>query len=401
MRVGTSGFVGSRLREARTARGLSGVDLAGMLGVKPQMVSLYEAQKSTPSPQVMDMICACLGFQISYFMQESLPEDRSGIFWRSNSAATKTAQSRCETRLIWMKESISYFSEFFDFPQVTIPCLSRAENFKGLRNEQIEAAAAETRKIFGLGDGPIPDVVAELEEHGAMVARIVVGADSLDAFSQWSELDGRPYVVLGTDKASACRSRFDAAHELAHLVLHRGLDKKRINDTSDWALIEEQAHRFAAAFLFPSAAFFREVWAPSLDTFKSLKKRWKVSISFMGMRANHLGMMNEDQNKRFWINRNRRGWNKVEPLDDEIPFEEPNLLKKSVEMLVTENVRRKTQIISDLRLPESEVEEIANLPFGYFKEMADGATPSFKGGAKGRDLGVNDNVIPFEPRART
>jgi Zn-dependent peptidase ImmA (M78 family)/transcriptional regulator with XRE-family HTH domain len=393
MRIGTSGFVGDRLREARAARGLSGVDLAAMIGVKPQMVSLYESQKSTPSPQVMNLICMRLGFASEYFMRAAPPGDNSGIFWRSNSSATKIAQGRCEVRLIWLKELNEYFAQYFEFPAIAIPSLTKADQFRSLTNDEIEEAAAETRRSFGLGDGPIPDVIAELEERGATVARISVGADSLDAFSQWSAVDGRPYVVLGTDKASSCRSRFDAAHELAHLVLHRGLDKKRLKDTGDWALIEEQAHRFSAAFLFPSKSFFHEVWAPTLDTFKSLKKRWKVSIAFMGMRAHHLGMLDEDQNKRFWINRNRRGWNRFEPFDDEISFEEPNLLRKSVEMLVTENVRRKAQIASDLPIPPRDLEEITGLPFGYL-EIGETAAPRFRDGVRGAD----DNIVPFAPR---
>src|SRR3546814_6566541 len=41
---------------------------------------------------------------------------------------------------------------------------------------------------------------------------------NVDAFSCWR--NGQPFVFLNTFK-SAERSRFDAAHELAHLVLHR------------------------------------------------------------------------------------------------------------------------------------------------------------------------------------
>jgi len=51
MRLGTTGFVGQRLKEAREARGLSGVDLADMLGVKPQTIYAYQGGDATPSPQ--------------------------------------------------------------------------------------------------------------------------------------------------------------------------------------------------------------------------------------------------------------------------------------------------------------------------------------------------------------
>jgi len=52
--------------------------------------------------------------------------------------------------------------------------------------------------------------------------------------------------VLGADKGHRDRSRFDAVHELAHLVLHRHLEP------GDVAL-ERQAHAFNAAFLMPAS----------------------------------------------------------------------------------------------------------------------------------------------------
>ena len=53
MRVGTPGFVGARLAEARQARGLNGTELADLIGVSPQSVSQYEHEKQRPSPDML------------------------------------------------------------------------------------------------------------------------------------------------------------------------------------------------------------------------------------------------------------------------------------------------------------------------------------------------------------
>ena len=45
---------------------------------------------------------------------------------------------------------------------------------------------------------------------------------TFDALSFW--YDGRLFVMLAEDKDNYFRSRFDAAHELAHLVLHPSID---------------------------------------------------------------------------------------------------------------------------------------------------------------------------------
>ncbi|NTZ43826.1 ImmA/IrrE family metallo-endopeptidase [Altererythrobacter sp. SALINAS58] len=42
--------------------------------------------------------------------------------------------------------------------------------------------------------------------------------EKVEAFSFWSGF--RPFVFLDSDKTSGARERFDAAHELGHLVLH-------------------------------------------------------------------------------------------------------------------------------------------------------------------------------------
>jgi hypothetical protein len=50
------------------------------------------------------------------------------------------------------------------------------------------------------------------------VFSLSVDAAEVEAFSMWKE--GAPFIFLNTGK-SAEHGRFDAAHELGHLVLHR------------------------------------------------------------------------------------------------------------------------------------------------------------------------------------
>lgn len=65
------------------------------------------------------------------------------------------------------------------------------------------------------GDSVVPVLMLRISDSGVKSWWV---ADEIDAFSLWR--DDRPYIFLNTSK-SAERSRFDAAHELGHLVLHR------------------------------------------------------------------------------------------------------------------------------------------------------------------------------------
>jgi len=366
MTVGTPGFVGERLTEARQAFGLTKVALAEMLGVSSAAVSQYENGPQSPRSDVMERLCEKLGFPRAFFLRPSINDDESPVFWRSNASATQMARERSTPRLRWLKEIRSYHDEFFDFPKLALPTFAVPEDFRDLTSRQIDGFAQQCREWWGFGLGPIPDLLLELENSGVITARVNVAADTLDAFSQWSSFVGAPYIVLGRDKASAVRSRFDAAHELAHVLLHRRVDRKRVNSKTDWKILEQQAHRFAAAFLLPAKSFVDELWAPTLDAMLSRKERWKVSIAMMIVRCEHLGLINQDQTRRLWINYNRRGWRGEEPLDKVLKFEEPRVLRRSFEALVDEGLKTKEQIVEDLSLPQREIEELGALPLGYF-----------------------------------
>ena len=54
MKLGTPGFVGPRLREAREGRGLTAMSLAELLGITRSAISYYEKGTTSPQPDVME-----------------------------------------------------------------------------------------------------------------------------------------------------------------------------------------------------------------------------------------------------------------------------------------------------------------------------------------------------------
>jgi len=86
---------------------------------------------------------------------------------------------------------------------------------------------------------------------------------------------------------------FDVAHELGHMVMHRGIRTGNIET-------EREADVFADAFLMPGGAFGREFQALpfSWDHVFRLKKRWSASAAAIVKRAydlNLLGRSNIEQ----------------------------------------------------------------------------------------------------------
>ena len=266
---------------------------------------------------------------------------------------------------------------FFDFPDTNLPDLDVPDNHREIHSHQIEFVAEQLRSHWRLGDGPVANVVRTLESNGVVVWRTPFEADKLDAFSEFRE--PHPVVTLSSDKQNYFRSRFDAAHELGHLVLHRNVDRSLLRNAADFKFIESQAHRFAGAFLLPAVAYSKEVnSSPTIDTFRALKPRWNASIGFQIRRCQDLHVVDEEQARRFWINLSRRGWRKREPLDDSSVAEKPNLIRKSIEMLVKERVKSKEQLVAELSLSASDIEKLCELPPGFLGGHVDDGLPKLK-----------------------
>lgn len=381
MNVGTPGFNGERLIEARMARGLTAIALSEMVGVTSQSISQYEKGKQSPRPDVLQALASHLNMPLSYFMRESRTPDDGPIFWRCRETASSVARQRAEIRLRWIKEIIQYLAAFLDFPRVELPSLDIPANFRDIDGDIIESTAAAVREKWGISQGPMPDLLLEIENRGIIVSRITMGAEKQDGFSQVARTSGIPFMVLGRDKASAVRQRLDASHELAHILLHRTVENKRLNTKAENKIIENQAFEFAGALLMPSGPFLDELYAPTLDAMVALKDRWKVSVAAMIKRCEHLGVIDRDGAQRLWINYTRRGWRKSEPLDGKLEKERPRVLRRSVELLLSEKVQSISQILGATGLNPRDIEELCDLDTGILSDEATDAkaTPRLKG----------------------
>ena len=386
MKHRTPGFIGERLKEAREARGLTAVALADLIGVSKQAVSQYENDIQSPRPEVVDKITTILQLPLSYF-KLSHEINIGTIFFRSMSTATKSARNRAERRYYWLRIIDLYLRKFVQFPKINFPKFDMPSDPKHISNKQIEEIAIEARRFWNIPDGePIKNTVSMLEQNGSVIARHELSADKLDAFSDiiQANRESTNYIILGADKNISVRSRFDAAHEYAHRILHHNIDKSYLNRKVEYKLIEEQAHRFAGAFLLPANAFAVDFYSANLDALLSLKPKWCVSIAMMIKRAEDLEFISSEQARWLWISLSKRGWKLKEPLDDEIEIEQPQLLRRAFELLIDEEIQTRQDILFNVPFKTTDIEKIANLKPGYLSK---------------NEIKGESQVIALKPRA--
>ncbi len=364
-------FNGQRLRQARLYKGLSINDLAELLGVSKQAISQYETSNVTPDFDKMRIITNELNFPSSYFFQEdSFDVNAKTTYFRALLSANKNARLQQVVKIKHLAMIYEILSNYLEFPQLNIPDVSEFIN-----NDEIdyEAMAQKIREYWEIGQKPIEDFPYLLEKNGIIVASYPVSQDNIDAYSQKINVEGNDkfIIVLSDDKNSAVRSNFDAAHELGHILLHDwNLDLEELS-REDFKKQEKQANNFAAAFLLPKEAFLKDVslYPKDLKYYIELKRKWKVSISAMLIRANKLGVINDNQYQYLMKQMTFNKWRQNEPLDNVIIKQEPILLNKSIEMLIGNNVFNPQEFLDELAennisMKADEVEKLLNLPEG-------------------------------------
>jgi Zn-dependent peptidase ImmA (M78 family) len=192
-----------------------------------------------------------------------------------------------------------------------------------------------------------------------------MGTSKLDGLCSWSASENRPHILLATDKMSFPRRQMDAAHELAHAVLHKDVTEDELK--KNLKPIETQAFRLASAFLLPSATYPHEVRRPSLAALLSLKERWRVSVKAQIKRLSDLEIIPEAHATDLYKLYSAKGWNREEPLDREWLVPEPRSMCDAMNLVVDSGIRTKADLLSvEFTMSAGDVENLACLPPGWF-----------------------------------
>lgn len=353
-----------RITEARESRALSMGDLADSVGVTRQSISKYENGINAPSPDVLQSIASVLDFPVSFFYKEESISSggNSALFFRSNANIAKKVKTACNYQIKWADEVRGNLSRYVDFPSCGIPTIDA--NYEDLLPEDIENLALDVRRAWGLNDDPVSDLIGLLENRGAIVARFpssnTCSFKGIDAFSAWK--NGTPYILYHPVQKSAVRTRFSLLHELGHLILHSSIPesdstKKNVVDFAD-----QQADRFAAAFLLPSTSFPKDIHSTSINSFVPVKQKWGVSLSTIIRRCETLGILSENQinylRRQMTMN---RYWHK-EPLDETLTIRSPEIIRDAVMLLLDNNIVSISSLCNSISLSPHDLQTFCELP---------------------------------------
>jgi Zn-dependent peptidase ImmA (M78 family)/transcriptional regulator with XRE-family HTH domain len=311
---------GERLRQARELCGLTKTQLAELVHIERPLVAQIEGGKKQPSERILVAIALATGFPPSFFKQQVNGPDFSArsLLFPASAVVGKVQHAqahRCGEVLYEVVEKMR--KRFKTFP-VRLPRVVRSPT----------VAARMTRSELGLSpDRPIPNVVDVMEQGGLLILALPFMLKGRDGFSGWAGFEETKPVIVVSGGGPGDRIRFSVAHELGHLVMHRGWLAE------PWKL-EPQANCFAAELLLPEEGIRCDLVPPvTLTSLAKLKPKWGVSLQTLIRRAKDLGIVSLRQYRYLFEQLGARGWRLQEPSHLALPVEKPRALIKMAESL--------------------------------------------------------------------
>lgn len=314
------------MKEALQFREKKMTELANETSISKQSLSLYANGGNIPPFENVIKIAKALSFPTDFFMVEDGCTTTVGnTYFRSQASATKKSRAAQIIKLEYVARMYEVLLKYINFPELNLPKvdIDLPENSMDTDSDvvlkKIEQLAAKVREFWNLGNGPIESLQYVLESNGIIVTGFSGVESNIDAFSQQISVNGRTvYIIaLALGEKPLERLRFDMAHELGHILMHTWGENNEDLSKDEFNVREKQANMFASELLLPKDGFSRMVSAypTNVDYYKSLKKKWKVSMQAMMYRTRQLDIISANQFQYMMRIVSKKGWRIKEPGD--------------------------------------------------------------------------------------
>lgn len=373
-------FNGKRLREALQFRARRLSDLAEEIGISKQSLSLYASEENIPPYENVLKISFALGFPPEFFMSEDYcTTATSNTYFRSQVSARKLDQNAQKIKMEYATKVYKVLLNHVELPAINLPDvdfkmpekLVEADSEEVL--SQIESIASMLRRYWEVGFGPVDNLQLLLESNGIIVTGFKDVDEKIDAFSQRisTKEHGTVFMIaLAIGDKPKCRLNFDMAHELGHILLHNWDDSNETLSKDEFNALEKQANMFASAFLMPRESFGRDVvpYSTKVEYYRSLKKKWGVSMQAMMYRARQLGIISANQFQYMMRIVSAKGWRTSEPGD--VPGRlNDTIFQAALDVLIEGNILSVRKLMDELYeygvcLSTRDLEDIMDLKSG-------------------------------------
>ncbi|MCT7974374.1 XRE family transcriptional regulator [Laspinema olomoucense] len=276
--------IAGNLTRYRKAIDLSQEQLANLVSVTRQSINNYENAKTLPDSKTLSALARTLGVTLDDLLR---PESRPVTPFRFRAHAGIDKQPQFATQVRRMLEIYQALEAAAGIPAYA-PETHSCHQLPG--NEAlIQATAARFRRTLGLGETPILNLFAAVEELGLKVLRQPIATKGFFGLSACSFAQGA-FVLINTHNISIEQQNFTLAQEIGHLIFHRDDYQDnliKLENQGEEEAREAVANYFAQHLLVPQTEFerFYQI-SPNLI---QLKQHFRVSYQVILKRLSDMG----------------------------------------------------------------------------------------------------------------
>lgn len=370
-------FIGENLENVRILSGYSRKELADKINISEQAIWQYETKNMMPEINKIHQLAKLFHVKTAYFISE-IKDNNHNELVNKHAIAFRAKNQQISIKLLnkqyyqanYIVMFTNYIFKYLKLPQLEIfNLLKIIDSELGQIEEKkyfIKQTARIAREVI-LNNKQNSELLFSLEQLGIVIYEKNIDNDA-DAYSFWTKND-MPYIVLGNSKGITARRHFDLAHELGHILCHRQIQFDMLSN-EEHKIIEQEADLFAAEFLLPAIEFkedFNKITKKSNpDYLTMIKEKWQVSIQAMAMRAYYLGVMSNSQYRYFWASINKKGYKKLEPLDEDIKLPRPVKINSLLKLLFSENIITPNNILDTFKVETKFLKDICNIDVNLF-----------------------------------
>lgn len=370
--------IGANIKSARIYRGYTITELAKLTNISKQTLSAYENNKRALTLENKMKLIQILDFPVEFFDKGTIAEiDRQTVFFRALKSTIEKDRQSLRESLSYIKYVYEVLEDYVNFPIFNIPNdLLDKYDFEDNDNPKIiDEITMRLRQFWDISDRPIDNIQDLLERNGIFIIKNYSHNEKIDAFSTSFEVNNGSIIhfidVLETKSQS--RINFDIAHELGHIILHRGLTQEQYS--AYFNKIEKDANRFASSFLMPENNFkdklYKNLIAFKPRFFIPIANYFNVSIQATVSRAKDLNLIRQDTYSSLFKTMSANGWRKHEPID-RVGVIHETLIQAAIKLLFEHKVLTPSIFIEKLNmkgiyLNHKELEKILDLPEDMLK----------------------------------
>lgn len=299
---------------ARESRGMTQKDLAAKIGSSVSNISKMENGLASVTTTVLEQIAEATGYPGEFFLQklEIIPDNLS---YRRRYVVAQKLLLPINAIINIIRQHVQLLTREL---QVPLPRLPAIEVSEGVTPQHI---AGLVRKAWKVKEPVIENLMQLVEAQNIAIASFDFNTARVDSRSILTE-DGFPIIIYNRSHLGD-RQRFSLAHELGHLVMHTFSPLTAERD------ITHEANLFAAELLMPEVDIRKDFKEPlNLPHLAELKKKWRVSMISILYRADDLGYLTPNQKKYLVQQFNNLSIRRREPVDLDVPVEQPKLLRR-------------------------------------------------------------------------